>query len=150
MGELTECCLDGCTADLLPALLTALIERASALLEVDAHGSAFRLDDHDPSRLVQSGGSCSVHLAQFRLDASTSIERVVVQIFPVARKFDLFVVFREEDASDFALCIDRLNAVTSDMRTRFGLTDVYCGMDPASDAETRFFTNGALGPLSAK
>lgn len=154
MGELIECCLDGCPREQLATLLDAVSDCARGEVVVEFHEDSTASTCSSKKQalerlLVDSSASFDMRIAEFVLGPTALIHPVVLQVFPVEGRFDLFLNFRKEHAFDFVECIGALNGWTSNVRRRLGLSKVYCGMDPADDEKTRYFTNGVLGPLFA-
>lgn len=154
MSELIECCLNGCASKDLHALLGEVGVRVRGDIEVEFHeegGEVIRCSLEQVVRriLQESQTSCDLRIPKFLPGPGVSIHDLVLQVFPVGSRFDLFLNFREEAVSDLSAAIRALNEWTTHLRSRFGLADVYCGIDPADDEGTRFFTNGTLGPMLA-
>ncbi len=64
--------------------------------------------------------------------------------------FSFILIFEEDDLSlkvgDTSF-ITALHGWALEFKDTIKASSVYCGLDPASDEDTRFFTNSKLGPL---
>lgn len=65
--------------------------------------------------------------------------------------FDVDFNFDCDDlkTASLKMLVNSLYAYTASLASDYDISSFYAGMEPASDEETRYFTNDKLGPLSA-
>lgn len=85
----------------------------------------------------------SIHLSKVKINKPSFL------ILYYSKKFDININFYESDIFDEGTNeIElRIMSLCNEIRTKNGVENVFFGLEPASDVETRFFTNNKLGPL---
>ncbi|MGE8486461.1 MAG: hypothetical protein ACN6Q5_28195 [Pseudomonas sp.] len=77
------------------------------------------------------------------------IGSVLVRILKYDGVFDIDFSFDESDVGlRERAVVDVLLAYSKGMADKFEVARYFCGVEPASDEDTRFFTSGELGPFA--
>lgn len=78
------------------------------------------------------------------------LPKVLLRIVKYADQYDIDFSFDESEFKNQNLMslIPELQSYANELAINYGIRSVFGGMEPASDENTRYFTNKALGPLS--
>lgn len=79
------------------------------------------------------------------------LPHVQLRLIKYGRHFDIDFNFDQYELENISMPIllESLHVFAKSLASEFGVHSVYGGMEPASDEDTRYFTNEQLGPLSA-
>jgi len=86
-------------------------------------------------------------LRNFLINISTVIPVVFLRIFRYGKKIDVEISFASSDAGWVAQVMRSAKEFFKVLPRKFGIKNIYAGMEPSSDEETRYFTNDTCGPL---
>jgi len=86
-------------------------------------------------------------LCKFVVDASTSIPSAFLRAFRYEGKIDVEISFDGSDIRWVKQVMRSAKEFSKELSRKFGIKNIYGGMEPASDEETRYFTNDVFGPL---
>lgn len=80
------------------------------------------------------------------------LPNVQLRLVKYENEYDIDFNFdcNEIENTSTAVLIDELHAQAKDFACKFDIASFYGGMEPASDEDTRYFTNDVLGPLTGK
>jgi len=86
-------------------------------------------------------------MRNFFIDKSSVIPIAFLRFFKYEGKMDVEISFKSSNGEWVAQIMRSAKDFTKKLRQKFIMNDVYAGMEPASDEETRYFTNEAFAAL---
>ena len=95
-----------------------------------------------------SGGAIYINIENVQLD-NKLLPKIGIQIYKYTKTYDLSIDVNSQQLQELIL-LDSLQKWASNVSQILRSKSYYCGLEPASDEDTRFFTNGNLGPLEFK
>lgn len=152
MEELIEITFEEVKLENLTHLIVA-VASGSILLNYNVVSEPFDetlVDLNDDVKLFAALEQISNGLIYFNFPelkfAGLSLSGVGIQILKYGGKFDMNIVFDSNlTANKFSVSI--LQEWASSIALQSGAMTYFCGIEPAVDLNTRFFTEDVLGPL---
>jgi len=86
-------------------------------------------------------------MCEFVVGASTLIPLAFLRIFRYEGKIDIEISFDASDIKWVNRVMCSAKEFSKELPRKFGIKNIYGGMEPASDEDTRYFTNDEFGPL---
>ena len=150
MREIIELSYEDIKLDLLNNFLTKVKSSAKLLnYEMPKCNSESKIDFVNPSGLYNViknslGGTFYFNFSDFNING-IELQLIGIQIYKYSDKYDLNIDF--DDRSIRTLPIIYLQNWAGLIAKELDTKLFFCGIEPASDEETRFFTGAILGPL---
>ncbi len=81
--------------------------------------------------------------------AGEMVPSVLLRVVKYEEKYDVDFNFRESDLKQIEkFCfIEKLKIFISEVAKKYKIPSFFCGVEPASDEDTRYFTGQHLGPI---
>lgn len=142
-----------CVLQLLKLLITNLENIIS--IECTENPSFFKeglLSEEGINPFLDFEGDVTVLIKIRSIDlGSIILTNLQLRLLKYEGKYDIEFNFdsNELENTTTTILVKELHEHAKHIALECGVSDFYCGMEPASDEDTRFFTNDELGPLSA-
>ena len=155
MDSIIEVVFENIEKNSVKKILNFFIDRSFAIISVSC---SEQLDISENNIFISSGLNCFLEL---NTDASVFIEvktmilkeivfpKVLIRIVKYENKYDIDFSFNcseLQNATNLKV-VNALHSCALEISCNYDVERIYGGMEPASDASTRFFTNDKLGPL---
>ncbi len=95
-----------------------------------------------------SGGAIYINMENVQLN-NKLLPKIGVQILKYTNIYDLCIDVGSQQLQEL-IPLESLQKWASNVSQRLRSESYYCGLEPASDEDTRFFSNGNFGPLEFK
>ncbi len=92
-----------------------------------------------------TGGAIHVDIQNVEI-SNHVLPKVAVQIYKYTNTYDLSIDVDYQELQGL-ISLKSLQKWASEVSHRLNSESYFCGLEPASDEDTRFFTNDKLGPL---
>ncbi|MDA8481432.1 hypothetical protein NNO07_00005 [Pseudomonas resinovorans] len=89
-------------------------------------------------------------LFRFRVSKDDFLSSVLLRVVKYEGRVDVEMSFDSFIDLDVGFVMLAFQEISNALSRRFHVKDCYGGLEPAVDVDTRYFTNGLLGPLSLR
>ena len=156
MSSLIEVVFENVAKSVVPQLLMTLVASAKQIISTQCSEDIAIMDgDKLNTNILDSAlnfeGNLTVLFNLQELKAGGIVlPKVLLRIIKYADQYDIDFSFDESEVENQNLMslITELQSYANKLANDYGIRSVFGGMEPASDEETRYFTNEVLGPLA--
>ena len=155
MAEFVEVVFEKAAEKRIFQLLTLLINNSGQVMDWECSENIIlfeegRLSEAALNKIFDFGGDIglSINVHSMRLDR-VILPEVMIRLVKYGNEYDVEFSFDRDGVESFDPLIADLHAFAMEVGANFDMAAYYAGMEPASDEETRYFTNNELGPLKA-
>jgi len=155
MTELLEIVFEKVSADALAGILFDITEQGHLIENCEMNGETYIVEWEEVSNVLKffqgsNDDFALTYSANFLFIGDNKIPECQIRVIRGQDFSDLEINFRSNSLTS----MDKANIVTELMKFSFELAakyeieNYYCGLEPAVDEETRFFTKDKVGPLN--
>ncbi len=157
MTNLIEVVFENVAKNCVIKLLSLLILSSEKVLGVDCSENiavfeGSEISDKEVEEFLSFDGDVTVfvNIGAMRLE-SLVLPKVQLRLLKYANQYDIDFNFdsNELDGISTTILIKQLHACVKKLAMNCNVSSFFGGMEPASDEDTRYFTNEELGPLAA-
>lgn len=146
MGEILELVFEKLTTARAWAVMSDVIARADHRTPVLSEGCV-ALSGSALRAMSNMGGAVTLTLDAFPISSYGRIEGMSLRLLRAGGQFDLELSLSLAEADDLHRVVDAFYGFAAEVSARYGGLHYYCGLEPAVDLDTRFFTDRRRGPL---
>jgi len=156
MSDLLEVVLENILRSKIYQLLAVLLEHAGQIIEIQCSEPIDILSETDISEdeiesFINLNDDASLIIKLNNLNvAGITIPSVLLRLVKYGDQYDIDFNFDESDITDMDTTglMKKLHVYISDLGKNYQVADWFGGLEPASDEDTRYFTNSEFGPLN--
>lgn len=156
MAEILEVVLEGVLRSKVNQILMILLSNAGTIVDVQCSEDIQLSDEERISEqeieafLNLSDDAClSIKLSTLKIDG-IAIPSVLLRLLKYNDQFDIDFNFNESDIENISTTalMTKLHSYTTKLGESYEVGHWFGGMEPASDEDTRYFTDNKFGPLT--
>lgn len=156
MANLIEVVFEGVAKNCFTKLLSLLIVNTGKIFDADCIEdiSVFEddiLSEKGVEEFLNFYGDVTilVNVGELRLE-SLVLPVVQIRLLKYEEEYDIDFNFDLNEVKDVSktVLVTLLYAYVKKLAVNCNVSSFYCGMEPASDEDTRYFTNEEMGPLT--
>ena len=156
MSKLLEIMFENVFEDNVIPLLLMLIGKPRNIIKVQCSEETNlvidgRLDVYALNFVLKNNGDVTVIISLYSIEfGDVLLPKALLRLVKYGKKYDIDFTFdsNELEKTDMDNLLSELHGHAIEIAKDNDIGAFFCGMEPASDEDTRYFTNYKLGPLS--
>ncbi len=156
MSELVEVVFENVQKAEVLSLLMQLVSSSGKIIDVHCSEDFNLMDANEldlnslRSFLDFDGDACALIRLDIMGVGNIALPNILVRLNKYSDNYDIDFNFDLEGVENIEMpaLLSELHNHASGIAEHHGLVDFFCGMEPASDEDTRYFTNEKMGPLT--
>jgi hypothetical protein len=152
-NQLIEIAFSGASIEKIGFLLKDLTSNGKKIENYVCSSDVKNIDWDDPASIEEifrrNESFCLLISLSELIEGDVCLPKCGVSIYKSKNSVDIELDFQLSDLRNPKLdkLAEDLIKLSKSIADRYGLAGYFCGIEPAKDEETRFFTNDQLGPL---